>query len=189
MDYMSKWVEAIALPSNESRFVIKSLKKHIFTRFGTPGEVISDGGCLTRHTGTSLSHIVFGKACHPLAELKNQAYQAIKKLILDPELDDRKRLNLLNEIEQFRCHTYENAKLYKENTKRWHDKIIVARTFNPGEKLRSKRSSPFEVVRIMQLGAMELKGDTGPTFLVNGQRVKHYINVDSNHEALDLNDE
>jgi len=36
VDYMSKWVEAVALPLNESRVVIKFIKTHIFTHFGTP---------------------------------------------------------------------------------------------------------------------------------------------------------
>ena len=42
MDYVSKWVEAVALPTNDARVVIKFLKKHIFTRFGTPKALISD---------------------------------------------------------------------------------------------------------------------------------------------------
>ena len=44
VDYVSKWVEAIALPTNDARVVIKFLKKNIFTRFGTPRALISDGG-------------------------------------------------------------------------------------------------------------------------------------------------
>ena len=43
VDYVSKWVEAVALPTNDARVVIKFLKKHIFTRFGTPRAFISDG--------------------------------------------------------------------------------------------------------------------------------------------------
>ena len=43
MDYVSKWVETSALPTNNARVVIKFLKKHIFTRFGTPRALISDG--------------------------------------------------------------------------------------------------------------------------------------------------
>lgn len=43
VDYVSKWCKGITLPSNDSRFVIKFIKKHIFTRFGTPTEIISDG--------------------------------------------------------------------------------------------------------------------------------------------------
>ncbi|KAH0723372.1 hypothetical protein KY285_005833 [Solanum tuberosum] len=44
VDYVSKSVEAVAFPSNDSRVVIKFIKKHIFTRFGTPRAIISDGG-------------------------------------------------------------------------------------------------------------------------------------------------
>ena len=42
VDYVSKWVETIALPSNDSKVVIKFIKKNIFTRFGTPRAIISD---------------------------------------------------------------------------------------------------------------------------------------------------
>ncbi|XP_075088089.1 uncharacterized protein LOC142170156 [Nicotiana tabacum] len=38
------WVEAIALPSNDAKVVVNFVKKHIFTRFGTPRVLISDGG-------------------------------------------------------------------------------------------------------------------------------------------------
>lgn len=44
VNYVSKWVEAIALPTNDSKVVNKFLKKNIFTRFGTPRAIISDGG-------------------------------------------------------------------------------------------------------------------------------------------------
>ena len=44
VDYVSKWVEAVALPTNDARIVIKFLKKNIFTRFDTPRALISDGG-------------------------------------------------------------------------------------------------------------------------------------------------
>ncbi|KAL0702271.1 hypothetical protein Bca4012_058393 [Brassica carinata] len=44
VDYVSKWVEAIASPTNDSRVVIKMFKSNIFPRFGVPRVVISDGG-------------------------------------------------------------------------------------------------------------------------------------------------
>ncbi|XP_070012972.1 uncharacterized protein [Nicotiana sylvestris] len=43
VDYASKWNEAIVLPKNEARSVLVFLK-NIFTRFGTPRAIISDGG-------------------------------------------------------------------------------------------------------------------------------------------------
>ncbi|KAG7564179.1 Reverse transcriptase domain [Arabidopsis suecica] len=44
VDYVSKWVEAIASPTNDSRVVLKMFKTIIFPRFGIPRVVISDGG-------------------------------------------------------------------------------------------------------------------------------------------------
>ncbi|KAL0319582.1 UNVERIFIED_CONTAM: Retrovirus-related Pol polyprotein from transposon opus [Sesamum radiatum] len=44
VDYVSKWVEAIGTPTNDGRVVLKFIKKFIFTRYGTPRAIISDGG-------------------------------------------------------------------------------------------------------------------------------------------------
>ena len=44
VDYVSKWIEAIASPTNDTRVVVKLFKNIIFPRFGTPRLVISDGG-------------------------------------------------------------------------------------------------------------------------------------------------
>nr|GEX82933.1 reverse transcriptase domain-containing protein [Tanacetum cinerariifolium] len=41
VDYLSKWVEAKALPTNDARVVCKFLK-NLFARFGTPHAIISD---------------------------------------------------------------------------------------------------------------------------------------------------
>nr|GEU76241.1 DNA-directed DNA polymerase [Tanacetum cinerariifolium] len=43
VDYLSKWVETKALPTNDSRVVCKFLK-NLFTRFGEPRAIISDRG-------------------------------------------------------------------------------------------------------------------------------------------------
>ncbi|KAJ9547773.1 hypothetical protein OSB04_020316 [Centaurea solstitialis] len=44
VDYVSKWVEAIASPTNDACVVSKFLKRQIFPRFGVPRILISDGG-------------------------------------------------------------------------------------------------------------------------------------------------
>ncbi|GJV42859.1 reverse transcriptase domain-containing protein [Tanacetum coccineum] len=43
VDYLSKWVEAKALPTNDARVVVKFLKS-FFAQFGTPRAIISDRG-------------------------------------------------------------------------------------------------------------------------------------------------
>nr|GFC14174.1 reverse transcriptase domain-containing protein [Tanacetum cinerariifolium] len=43
VDYLSKWVEAKALPTNDARVVVKFLKS-LFSRFGIPRAIINDRG-------------------------------------------------------------------------------------------------------------------------------------------------
>ena len=44
MDYVSKYVEAVATSTNDAKVVLNFLRKNIFERFGTPREIISDEG-------------------------------------------------------------------------------------------------------------------------------------------------
>ncbi|GAU32930.1 hypothetical protein TSUD_152910 [Trifolium subterraneum] len=44
VDYVTKWVEAIACQANDAHTVVNFLKNNIFTRFGVPRVLISDGG-------------------------------------------------------------------------------------------------------------------------------------------------
>ena len=44
VDYISKWVEAIATQTNDAKVVHKFLRKNILTRFRTPRALISDEG-------------------------------------------------------------------------------------------------------------------------------------------------
>nr|GEU95460.1 reverse transcriptase domain-containing protein [Tanacetum cinerariifolium] len=65
VDYLSKWVEAKALPTNDTRVVVKFLKS-LFSRFGTPKEIISDRGnhfCNDQFTRIMLKYGV----THPLS--------------------------------------------------------------------------------------------------------------------------
>ena len=95
----------------------------------------------------------------------------------------------LNELDEFRLHAYENARIYKEKTKKWHDQKILRRQLEPGQqvllynsrlklfpgKLKSRWSGPFVIVRVSPHGAVEIEDpNTGDKFKVNSQRVKHY---------------
>ncbi|XP_016450797.1 uncharacterized protein LOC107775559 [Nicotiana tabacum] len=116
---------------------------------------------------------------------------------MDLEVAGKKRLLQLNELDEFRLHSYENAKLYKEKKKRWHDKNIKSRHFESGQqvllfnsrlrlfpgKLKSRWSGPFEVVRVTPYGAIDLRALNGERkFLVNRHRVKHYWGGIIDHE-------
>ncbi|XP_076939202.1 uncharacterized protein LOC143607745 [Bidens hawaiensis] len=68
IDYVSKWVEAQALATNDARVVVKFLKK-LFTRFGTPIAIISD-------QGTHFYNTVMEKAlaCYGVTHRTSTAY-------------------------------------------------------------------------------------------------------------------
>ena len=44
VDYVSKWVEEVPCRAADHRVVSKFLKENIFSRFGVPNSIISDGG-------------------------------------------------------------------------------------------------------------------------------------------------
>ena len=96
----------------------------------------------------------------------------------------------LNELEELRNDAFENAKLSKQKMKAYHDAHIHRKSFYEGQKvllydsklhlfpgkLRSKWKGPYVVKHVLPFGGVELQNlSNGPTFKVNGQRVKPYF--------------
>jgi hypothetical protein len=73
-----------------------------------------------------------------------------------------KRKIQIAELEEWREKAYHSAKLYKERTKRWHDK-------------RSKWEGPYLVLHAADHGTVTLQCNDGDIFKANGQRLKLFL--------------
>jgi hypothetical protein len=151
--------------------------------------------------GISPYQLVYGKSYHLPAELEFKAYWTIKRWNMDLEVVGIKRKMPLSELNEWREKAYHNAKMYKERTKRWHDKRIKKKSFTPGDKvllfnsrvklfghrkLRSKWEGPFIVISTSSHGVVTLQNDEGTLFKVNGQQLKIFLEPDKSSEELDI---
>ncbi|GKA89347.1 reverse transcriptase domain-containing protein [Tanacetum coccineum] len=256
VDYVSKWIEAQALPTNDARVMVKFLRS-LFARFGVPKSFISDRGthfcnsqlekALQRYgvthklsttyhpqsngqtkvtnraikrilersvgynlkgwseklndalwpfrmacktpTGCTPFRLVYGKACHLTVEIELKAHWALKQCNMDSMLASESCLMQLNELAELRDGAYENTRIYKERTKKWHDSRLRGdKDFKVGDqvllynsrlkmyhgKLKSKWSGPNIVKMVYPHGAIEITDRDGFSFKVNGQQLKKY---------------
>ncbi|XP_068312496.1 uncharacterized protein [Pyrus communis] len=74
----------------------------------------------------------------------------------------------LNELEEIRHEAYENALIYKEKSKAFHDKMIRSKTFVLRQKVLLFNSR----LHLFPVQIQSLK--TGQEFKVNGHRLKSY---------------
>ena len=189
VDYISKWVEAIACPRNDASIVVGFIQRNIMSRFGAPKTIISDEGShfankvfeklmdwygikhmrglayhpqLNGYAEISNREIkkimektvntskkdwsiklddalwayrtayktpigmfpyrnLLEKPCHLPLKLEYKAMWAIKKQNIEFPAAKEKRLLQLNELEELRNEAYDNARIYKDKTKKWHD--------------------------------------------------------------------
>ncbi|RDY06102.1 gag-pol, partial [Mucuna pruriens] len=199
VDYVSRWVEAIATKTNDAKVVVDFLKSNIFYWFGVPKALISDQeshfcnkpmssllhkygvrrlleDTLWAHRtayrtplGMSPYRIVFGKACT----------QSL--------LSCQTRKFQLQELDELCLEAYENSRIYKQKVKKFHDQQTLRKEFRVGQKvllfnsrlnliagkLRSRWDGSFVIINVFPYGAVELKYEhANSTFQVNGHKIK-----------------
>ncbi|GJU43022.1 reverse transcriptase domain-containing protein [Tanacetum coccineum] len=194
IDYLSKWVEAKALPTNDARVFAKVMLKYRVTHRlstayhpQTSRQVESDkldDALWAFYTAYKTPiectpyKLVYGKACHLPIELERKAYWALKHANFDLETTGDHRKVQLNELNELHDHAYENSLIYKEKTKRIHDSKIKNRVFNFGDqvllfnsrlkmfsgKLKSCWSGPFTIAHVFPYGIVELSQNSRPNF-------------------------
>nr|GEW52083.1 reverse transcriptase domain-containing protein [Tanacetum cinerariifolium] len=207
VDYLSKWVEAKALPTNDARVVVKFLKS-LFSRFGTPKAIISDRGthfCNDQFVKVMSKYGVthrLSTAYHPQTsgqvEVTNRGLKrilertALKHANFDVKTAEDHRKLQLNELHELRDQAYENSLIYKERAKKLHDSKIKNCIFNVGDqvllfnsrlkifsgKLKTRWSSPFTITEVYPYGTAKLSHADGLNFKVNCHRLKHYYGGD-----------
>ncbi|GKE49810.1 hypothetical protein Tco_1481068 [Tanacetum coccineum] len=116
---------------------------------------------------------------------------------MDLTLASESRLMQLNELAELRDGAYENTRIYKERTKKWHDSRLRGdKDFKVGDKvllynsrlkmylgkLKSKWSGPNIVKTVYLHGDIEITDRDGFSSKVNGQRLKKYYGGDIDKE-------
>nr|GEX60116.1 reverse transcriptase domain-containing protein [Tanacetum cinerariifolium] len=185
VDYLSKWVEAKALPMNDAqtsgqvevtnRGLKRILERMVVENRALWSDKLEDALWAFRTAyktliGCTPYRLVYGKACHLPLEIEHKAYWALKHINFNLRTAGDHRKIQLNELNELRDQAYENSLIYKERTKKLHDDKIKNRIFNLGDqvllfnsrlkifsgKLKSCWSGPFTISEIYPYGAAKL---------------------------------
>ncbi|GJT82805.1 reverse transcriptase domain-containing protein [Tanacetum coccineum] len=152
IDYMSKWVEVEALPTNDARGVHhrsaisyhpqtncqventnialkRILEKKLKDNPSIWSRKLNDALWAFRTAyktpiGITPYRLWYGKTCPLPIEIEHRAYQALRSCNPNLKIAGEKRFMQLHELDELRLQAYENSKLYKARTKAYQDKKL-----------------------------------------------------------------
>ncbi|GKC09951.1 reverse transcriptase domain-containing protein [Tanacetum coccineum] len=210
VEYVSKWVEAQALLTNDAHIVVKFLRS-LFARnirFTTECPLCTTLNPMDKPMSPTEPSSLFLKdmldITPMIVEIKHKAYWALKQCNTDLTIAGKNRFMQLNELGKLRDGAYKNTRIHKERTKKFHDsRLHGEKDFKVGDKvllfnsclkmhlwkLKSRWYRPNIVKTIYPYEAVEITDKNGFNFKVNGQRLKTYYEGDfdkNDYEVLNL---
>ncbi|XP_074377771.1 uncharacterized protein LOC141719295 [Apium graveolens] len=194
VDYMSKWVEIKAIPTNDDVMVINFLEKYIFTYFGIPRVIISGEGshfCNRKFAVVIEKYGVNHRVAityHP--QMNGQVVSPIRK-DWTLKLDEAVWAYRTAYKTPLRMSPYQlvYGKAYHlpvelEHKAYWELKKSDLDMTAAG-KLKSRWSGPFTVKTVFPHGAVEIFDKSwDEAFKVNAQRLKIYYGETVNRESV-----
>ena len=77
--------------------------------------------------GTTPFRLVYGKSRHLPVELEHRAWWALQEINMDLKAAGEHCQLQLSELKELRFDVYESSRVYKEQSKKWHDHHILPR--------------------------------------------------------------
>ncbi|XP_075670001.1 uncharacterized protein LOC142639747 [Castanea sativa] len=183
IDYFTKWVEADSYSVLKAKHVARFIENNIICRFGVPQEIIFNNGSHFKGEVRRIMELynIEHHKSSPYQPQANVAVEAAKEEYEEhPSQDDKKRAKA-----QYHAQGYQkriakafNKKVKLRNLKEGDLvlKLLKDETFDLRGKMKSRRSGPFVIKKIMSGGATRIPDLDGEEMLrlINMDRLQKY---------------
>nr|GEW19970.1 reverse transcriptase domain-containing protein [Tanacetum cinerariifolium] len=117
---------------------------------------------------TTPYRLLYGKTCHFPFEIKHRAQWALRSCNPDLKVAGEKRFLQLHELDELSLQAYKNSKLYKAQTKTYHDKKLrVRKEFKGVENIAADHLSRLKKPNLKELKDEEINEEFPDEFLMS----------------------